>query len=74
MTVVLCFPGQGSQAVGMGKELAEAFPECRAVFAEAAAASKLDLERLCFEGPLDDKHHRGTRSGWRMEGLPWEQL
>ena len=27
-----------------------------------------------FEGPLDDRHHRGTLSGWRMEGLPWEQL
>ena len=54
MTVALCFPGQGSQAVGMGKELAEAFPECRAVFAEAAEASKLDLERLCFEGPLEE--------------------
>ena len=27
-----------------------------------------------FEGPLDDRHHRGTRSGWRFEGLPWEQL
>ena len=27
-----------------------------------------------FEGPLDDEHHRGTRSGWRKEGLPWEQL
>jgi len=27
-----------------------------------------------FEGPLDDKHHRGTLSGWRTEGLPWEQL
>lgn len=27
-----------------------------------------------FEGPLDDRHHRGTKSGWRMEGLPWEQL
>jgi hypothetical protein len=27
-----------------------------------------------FEGPLDDAHHRGTVSGWRMEGLPWEQL
>ncbi len=26
-----------------------------------------------FEGPLDDVHHRGTMSGWRMEGLPWEQ-
>jgi rhodanese-related sulfurtransferase len=27
-----------------------------------------------FEGPLDDGHHRGTVSGWRKEGLPWEQL
>ena len=27
-----------------------------------------------FEGPLDDDHHRGTISGWRKEGLPWEQL
>ena len=27
-----------------------------------------------FEGPLDDDHHRGTHSGWRKEGLPWEQL
>ena len=27
-----------------------------------------------FEGPLDDSHHRGTVSGWRKEGLPWEQL
>ena len=27
-----------------------------------------------FEGPLDDKHHRGAQAGWRKEGLPWEQL
>src|SRR5258705_8352910 len=27
-----------------------------------------------FEGPLDDKHHRGNKSGWRKEGLSWEQL
>ncbi len=27
-----------------------------------------------FEGPLDEGHHRGTLSGWRKEGLPWEQL
>mgnify|MGYP000017423268 FL=1 len=26
-----------------------------------------------FEGPLDDQHHRGSLSGWRFEGLPWEQ-
>jgi rhodanese-related sulfurtransferase len=27
-----------------------------------------------FEGPLDEKHHRGMLSGWRKEGLPWEQM
>jgi rhodanese-related sulfurtransferase len=27
-----------------------------------------------FEGPLDDDQHRGTQSGWRFDGLPWEQL
>jgi rhodanese-related sulfurtransferase len=27
-----------------------------------------------FEGPLDDDHHRGELTGWRKDGLPWEQL
>jgi [acyl-carrier-protein] S-malonyltransferase len=47
------FPGQGSQHVGMGQALADAFPECRAVFAEADAALGEPLSRLCFEGPED---------------------
>jgi [acyl-carrier-protein] S-malonyltransferase len=45
------FPGQGSQAAGMGKALAEAFPEARAVFDAADAALGEKLSRLCFEGP-----------------------
>lgn len=45
------FPGQGSQYVGMGRELAERFPVVREVFAEADAALQSDLTRLCFEGP-----------------------
>ena len=51
MSVAFVFPGQGSQKVGMGKALAEAFPEARAVFAEADAALGFSLSRLCFEGP-----------------------
>ena len=47
------FPGQGSQAVGMGKALADAFDVCRATFAEADAALGEPLSRLIFEGPED---------------------
>ncbi len=54
MKVVFCFPGQGSQDVGMGRAFAEAFPEARAVYAEASDAVGLDLERLCFEGPIEE--------------------
>ena len=45
------FPGQGSQAVGMGKDLAEAFPEARAVFDEVDAALGQKLSAIMFEGP-----------------------
>ena len=45
------FPGQGSQAAGMGKALHDAFPEAREVFASVDAALGEPLSRLCFEGP-----------------------
>src|SRR5881409_4266120 len=47
------FPGQGSQAVGMGKGLAEKFPVARQTFEEADAALGYRLSELCFEGPED---------------------
>ncbi|MGB8031696.1 MAG: ACP S-malonyltransferase [Terracidiphilus sp.] len=48
------FPGQGSQAVGMGRELAERFPLAAETFAEADAALGFPLSKLCFEGPEED--------------------
>lgn len=49
--IALIFPGQGSQIVGMGKELAEKYPEARQTFEEADAALGYKLSQLCFEGP-----------------------
>jgi [acyl-carrier-protein] S-malonyltransferase len=51
--IAFIFPGQGSQKVGMGKALADAYPICRATFAEADAGLGEPLSRLCFEGPED---------------------
>jgi [acyl-carrier-protein] S-malonyltransferase len=48
------FPGQGSQAAGMGKALADAYPSARRVFEEADDALGFPISRLCFEG-LDDQ-------------------
>src|SRR5437763_10465210 len=47
------FPGQGSQAVGMGKDLAEHYPVAKQTFAEADDALGTKLSQLCFEGPED---------------------
>ena len=47
------FPGQGSQYVGMGKELADHFSVARETFDEANDALGFDLRRLCFDGPED---------------------
>jgi [acyl-carrier-protein] S-malonyltransferase len=49
--IAFIFPGQGSQKVGMGKALADAFPVCRDTFEEADAALGERLSRLIFEGP-----------------------
>jgi [acyl-carrier-protein] S-malonyltransferase len=51
MTVAFVFPGQGSQAVGMGKALADAFTPARRVFEEVDAALQDDLSRIMWGGP-----------------------
>ena len=53
MTAAFTFPGQGSQAVGMGKALAEAFPAARAVFDEVDSALGEKLSTVIWEGPAE---------------------
>src|SRR5450631_487064 len=48
------FPGQGSQFAGMGKSLAEAYPEAASVFAAADMALGFCISKLCFEGPEEE--------------------
>ena len=50
----LLFPGQGAQSVGMGKELAEAFPAARARFEEADSILGYSLSKLCWDGPAEE--------------------
>src|SRR5579863_10390780 len=51
--IAFIFPGQGSQVVGMGKDLAENYPVARQTFEEADEALGYKLSQLCFEGPED---------------------
>jgi [acyl-carrier-protein] S-malonyltransferase len=53
-SIVLLFPGQGSQAPGMGKDLAERFPDAMEVFEAADEAVGAPLSRLCFSGPAEE--------------------
>jgi [acyl-carrier-protein] S-malonyltransferase len=52
-TLAFLFPGQGSQSVGMGKDLHDKYPIARQTFEEADAALGYKLSQLCFEGPED---------------------
>lgn len=52
--LALVFPGQGSQTVGMGKDLCQNSPEAQAIFKQADATLGFSISRLCFEGPEEE--------------------
>ena len=54
MKTAFVFPGQGSQNIGMGKDLYDHFEEARQVFAEASDALGYDVQALCFQGPKEE--------------------
>jgi len=53
MKAAFLFPGQGAQCVGMGKDLAEQYPQVKELFAQANDIVGYDLQQLCFDGPQD---------------------
>lgn len=52
--IAFLFPGQGSQIVGMGKDLCEKYPQADQIFNEANDILNMNLKKICFEGPMEE--------------------
>ena len=70
MSIAYIFPGQGSQYVGMGKDLAREFAEARELFQKADAILGVPLSRICFEGPEEElKQTKNTQPAIFLHSL-----
>lgn len=76
MNTAILFPGQGAQAVGMGRALAESAPEARALLDRANEVLGYDLAAICFDGPQEEltRSDRAQPAIFVVSIMAWERL
>jgi [acyl-carrier-protein] S-malonyltransferase len=76
MSRAILFPGQGSQFVGMGRDLFDALPECKALFDEANEVLGYDIASICFDGPEEElkKSHNTQPAIFTVSAVAYEAM
>jgi [acyl-carrier-protein] S-malonyltransferase len=76
MKKAILFPGQGSQFVGMGRDLCDAIPECKTLFDKANDVLGYDLAAICFDGPEDElkKSHNTQPAIFTVSAAAFEAM